>query len=396
MSKNTKTLTETKNISGLLRLTLEHEVKSTKYEFEWNGPKIPAEEWHKILAFFKWTYETTKSESQVRLYVNCRPEVRTWKAWAFPQKANTGITAQEMDTPETAIQRAQFSDADGWLYFGTVHHHCAMSAFQSGTDRNNEQGQDGLHITVGHVDKPHHDIHARLYIGGRELTPDLSDFWGLGDMVSSLPHWVCGLLPKGTPHKLALFHMGETCATDCAFPDEWQANLIAPAPTPISVTVNNYTSGGGYFPASTGRHFRKASYLQRSKNKLPFDLGRATDEIEGWIERANEEKNQDAALAHQLDWKLEDVVQACYDISGKLHDYEMELMDILCRNDVLPEDWMKHVERLIERREEKAMEQEAAEEAAAKQEAEGGKVAIGDQYHADQKAIEDMYNERGW
>ncbi len=33
----------------------------------------------------------------------------------------------------------------------SAHHHCSASAFQSGTDEENERGQDGLHITVGRM-----------------------------------------------------------------------------------------------------------------------------------------------------------------------------------------------------------------------------------------------------
>ena len=36
-------------------------------EFKWQHGKINMEEWHKILSFFKWSYDETKSETQVRL-----------------------------------------------------------------------------------------------------------------------------------------------------------------------------------------------------------------------------------------------------------------------------------------------------------------------------------------
>lgn len=355
MSKNTQTIKETKNVAGLLSLTFEHEVKSTKYTFDWAGPKLPRDEWQKILAFFKWTYDETKSESQVRLYVNCREGVRTWRAWAFPQKMNGGMSAKELDTPETATQRAQFSDADGWLYFGTVHHHCSASAFQSGVDENNEKDQDGLHITVGHLDKPLYDIDARVYIGGRRLNAmDLCDFWQVDGVIAGLPQWVRDLLPKDADAKAAKRQMGEPAPADCVFPEVWKTNLIhepKPIQVPREITTYQAVNRNGAFGF-------KPSYITRSKPKLPFDLNRATEEIEMWMLRQDALKNADPATKNEPDWDMVAVVQMTYEMAGKLHDTEMEVFDILCRNDVLPDDWMDYAEKEIERRAQRELEEE--------------------------------------
>ena len=54
MSKKDKTtIKELKNVEGMLALTYEHEVKSTKYSFRWDGPKIPKEEWQKMKRLFQ-------------------------------------------------------------------------------------------------------------------------------------------------------------------------------------------------------------------------------------------------------------------------------------------------------------------------------------------------------
>ena len=75
-------------------------VKIVKGEpaLSWKGGKISIEEWNKILSFFKWSYDTTKSETQVRLLYH--PEQNNWKAWAFPQERGTGMTAKEVDGEE--------------------------------------------------------------------------------------------------------------------------------------------------------------------------------------------------------------------------------------------------------------------------------------------------------
>lgn len=204
---------ETRDFPGLISCTMEHEVKQSTGTARFTGPYIPEEVWKKILSFFAWTYETTKSESQVRLYVNT--SASTWDAWAFPQEARTGMTAKEIACPDAEAQRARFGE--GWVYFGTVHHHCSASAFQSGTDESNENHQDGLHITVGNIDKAQHDLHCRFYLNGCKFDPDMSEFWPIGEeLVEALPIELWD--------KVARFQMGKSSRVE--FPTEWRTNLI--------------------------------------------------------------------------------------------------------------------------------------------------------------------------
>lgn len=353
---HTSTIKQVKGVPGLMTCTLEHEVKSSKATFDWDGPVIPREVWHPVLAFFKWTYDESKSESQVRLYVNS--QTQQWRAWAFPQEANTGMNARELDTPETATQRAQFSDAEGWLYFGTVHHHCSASAFQSGVDEANERNQDGLHITVGHMDKLQYDIDARLYIGGYKLLAlDLADFWSVGGIIAALPQSIKDLLPNDSLPKLAKKQMGEPPPADTEFPEQWKTNLIYKKIEIVVPRVMQQPS----FPHHTGQFSNngfKKSYLERAKPKQPYDLNRALDEIENWIKNKNEELKADPTQAHVPEWDLENVVQLVYDCVAKMHDEELEVLDILMRNDILPEDWMAFTEDKIEDRAKKELEDE--------------------------------------
>ena len=167
---------EEKNLSGLFTCLLEHKVTETAAKFNWVGPKISPKEWAQMMAFFEWTQETEKSESQVRAFVH--PQ-HGWKFWAFPQEGGTSMTTKEIPCIEADEQRKQFGD--GWEYFMTVHHHCTASAFQSGTDEADEKNVDGLHITIGHMDKDKRDIHCRLYIKGHRFEPMMDSFWQLDD-----------------------------------------------------------------------------------------------------------------------------------------------------------------------------------------------------------------------
>lgn len=234
------------SIEGLFSCTMKYEIKSTKATIDWTGPKIPLEEWDKVLSFFQWCYDTHKSECQVRLFVS--PTLHTWKAYAFPQEAKTGMTAHELDNEEKNRQRAALNlNPPDWYYFGTVHHHCSMSAFQSGTDRENEESQDGLHITIGCMNnKDKYDLHARFYRKGLVLQNDnldMSWFVDTSPVLADCPENFRQYLPKDWADKTARRLL--TRVPDIIeFPDEWKANVIEIKPT-YTPTVSSYVGGPG-------------------------------------------------------------------------------------------------------------------------------------------------------
>lgn len=222
---NKPKVSESKEVSGLLNCRIEYEIKTAKGQLEYHGPKFTPEMWHQVLSFFRWTNQEMHSESQVRLYVNHK--LGRWGAWAFPQEAHTGMSAREVsskETPEKARERFaywQSEPSDDWLYFGTVHHHCSASAFQSGTDEQNEWNQDGLHITVGRMNAEQHDIHARFYLDGNCYEPDLGQFWPIEANLA-------GMIPPALHHELARHQMGTKVTRD--FPDAWRANIVVGVP----------------------------------------------------------------------------------------------------------------------------------------------------------------------
>jgi hypothetical protein len=161
------------------------------------------------------------SESQVRLYVNTK--LGRWGAWAFPQEARTAMSAREIavqETPEQAHERfASWNSepSDDWVYFCTAHHHCSASAFQSGTDEEDEKNQDGLHLTVGRIGDDRHDLHARFYLDGNCFDPDLSRFWPIDPELAER-------VPPSVHDTLARFQMCEKVILD--FPEAWRRNVI--------------------------------------------------------------------------------------------------------------------------------------------------------------------------
>lgn len=203
--------------------------KDMKPYLDWSGGRIPVTLWQTILAFFK---AHADNEVQVRLYYN--PDTLEWKAHAFPQEYPSGMTTKEIpEHPHTAEDAAMFSEP--WVRMGSVHHHCSSSAFQSGTDKGDEETVCGLHITVGKLKDAVWDIHSRVSI---RLPGKLDDTGALlygptqafyeADLTQwfMLPQSWQDILPP-TIQAMTLKHI-LTCPPDktIGFPERWEQNLI--------------------------------------------------------------------------------------------------------------------------------------------------------------------------
>jgi len=130
--------------------------------------------WRTIAFFFKKINDTEKSEAQVRLFYN--KTTRMWKAHAFPQEMNTGMTTKELPDHERFQTDMNEMLAGGFHQWGTAHSHCNATAFQSGTDKTDEDNSAGIHITMGTVSGPKIDLHARFTV----ILPGSLEFDGEG------------------------------------------------------------------------------------------------------------------------------------------------------------------------------------------------------------------------
>lgn len=316
------TVRQLKEVAGLFSCLLEHHVTRTTATTKWEGPKIPPEVWRQIVSFFQWTYDTTHSESQVRLYVNAR--LQTWAAWAYPQEAQTGMSAHELDTPEAAQQRSQFSDTDGWLYFGTVHHHCGAGAFQSGVDEANEKPQDGLHITVGGMNDKRYTLHERFYLNGIKLAHDMSWFWQVDEeILAEVPAWARKFLPANISDQIARGEMCEKARADETFPEQWKANLIAKK---VEVPVP-YQGGLGYHPGVHGVAFRTG--FQRKCPNMACDLAEA--------------RRQLGKLCDEMVMPEIEALEVMEDVLSN-HTFLVNLIALMYRNDVSLDRFAEYVE----------------------------------------------------
>lgn len=335
-------LKQVKESPGLMACILEHEVTKTTASYEWLGPKIPREMWQQVLAFFKWTQDTTHSESQVRLYVNATTQ--QWRAWAYPQKARTGMTAREIDPEDAGVsqeikdrrirERAQFSDAEGWMYYGTAHHHCLASAFQSSTDRADEHDKDGLHITVGDLGKNHYSIHARLYQSKYEiLGMKLSWFWDIGELMEALPDFALMILPEDAIERMAKYGMGIPAPEGTEFPQEWKDNIVFEAPAVIDRTPTYKTYGG------FSKTFARSDYITRAAMNLKFDGEKAMQHLIEWMDDETEPNRP----------TLESVLEMMKDIREKLSINHLHLLDVMISNDVMPDFFFEVLNQAIDK-----------------------------------------------
>ena len=229
-----KELVQSEEIEGLFKATYKHKIEGTEASISYRGPKISPVLWAQIVGFCKWTYAEHKCEAQVRLFVDLKE--KTWVAWAFPQEIETGLHTKEKTGPFFDRQREALPNAQDLIPYGTVHHHCSAGAFQSGTDHDDEKNQDGLHITLGNMDKPVPDMHSRLSMNNECYQANLSAFWDIGDFDDDKK------IPPDLRSRIAEYQMLNIEPSE-EFPEEWRKNMIKTIVVHVS-RIHEFGIGG--------------------------------------------------------------------------------------------------------------------------------------------------------
>lgn len=346
MSGNRK-VKQVKEFNGVVSCIFEHEVVKTTACYEWTGPKISREAWNEMLAFFRWTFDTSKSESQVRLFANHL--TKQWAIWAFPQTEVTGMTTKEIENDAAKEQRAQFPDSEGWFYYGTVHHHCSASAFQSSTDEHNEKSQDGIHITVGKINSEQYDIDARVYQSGYKLVDfDITEFWDVGNITEGIPPYILKMLPDDYNRRMALLQMGTPPPKDQVFPEIWRTNVIREVRV-TSMPVSNSYYGNGH--GTTVAYYNRRFFSDRSQIQTEFDAKRFAADTMDMINRT----------ANTKKITLEDIKATIEAFDLATNDNDMDIIDMMLRNDVKPDKAIETLKRVEDFLKEQALERELEE-----------------------------------
>ena len=235
-----------------------------------NGKKMsifgPNSIWQQILSFLKWSYDETKSETVVHLFYH---NELGWYPMVLPQKGYTRMTINDLpdhpkyeETMKRLDKRYHQPDSKGVQVgpkFGTVHHHCSSSAFQSGVDTNDEKTMDGIHITVGNLDKEKFSIHGRISCRGEFTEPRFEDWF-------EIPKTIIDVLPQEM-HQQYLTHQLVQCPKTLTFPEWWKDNIIKVETSTRAFPTSAYNQhqGQGMYGCGwqqSGNHWQYHGYSQ--------------------------------------------------------------------------------------------------------------------------------------
>lgn len=157
--------------------------------FSWDAPPVPAILCAQIVDFFRRIWDKHRAEAEVILTarvesVEGRATVKDWRVFIPTQRVSGGGVESVFEPTHIARNH---------LIVGSMHSHCNFSAFHSGIDEADAKGMDGLHITIGHVDKTVPQYAAMVSINGMHVDysgkslKDVADFSDLD--AGKAPEW---------------------------------------------------------------------------------------------------------------------------------------------------------------------------------------------------------------
>ena len=148
-------------------------------------PKVPPEVILKAWLFFRRVFRRDRSEAELNLYFNrakedyllvCRSQGGSFGGVHYGRKFDNETwqtTEQPEEIPEedreTVAELHQLA-SQGYRKVGTVHSHCSFNAFHSGTDIGDEATKDGIHITIGHVDRDNFSLAVSIAVNDNRFS----------------------------------------------------------------------------------------------------------------------------------------------------------------------------------------------------------------------------------
>ena len=125
------------------------EYPEVRESVQWTAPKMPWALMESALDFFRAVYMKYQGEAIVLI----THDKGAWDISAprqFIEPAHLNYRKRKKITP-----------------VGTIHSHCNMGAFFSGTDDGDVVNFDGLHIVLGRISLPFPEIATAVYVNGR-------------------------------------------------------------------------------------------------------------------------------------------------------------------------------------------------------------------------------------
>lgn len=291
---------------------------------QWHGKKIPLAMWKDILAFMKQSYDKFRSETLIFLYYDENNSNNPWSFWVPPQETAGMTVKSSPDHPTFQSQRALFPDT----MFGTVHHHCSTSAFQSGTDEADEVKREGLHFTVGKLnDVDNIDVHFRMTLAGAHADLPAGSYIEMEETPFKRTCRVPKALQNQARRELHTLDIK-------ALPDDWQNRDFSTAMENVTErkytyakTWSNSTTTGtyGYQQAGLGwshtdddDYFKKNSVESPAESNHPAEDESPEDDNESFLTPI-ESLADDFVTAVMTDYLYEDILSTYYTFK---HDHE--------------------------------------------------------------------------
>lgn len=126
-------------------------------------PKIPPLVLARAWAFFARVWDAYHAESEVML-LYCQ-DTKEYDLWCPQQEVSGASVHYDMGQQLQSMKETLRNRGQNWQWVGTIHSHCNFSAYHSGTDIDDEKDSDGIHITIGHVDRKACSMAASAVIG---------------------------------------------------------------------------------------------------------------------------------------------------------------------------------------------------------------------------------------
>lgn len=193
---------------------------------------MPYQLWRQAVSFMVDAFDELKVETQV-LFFKSETE---WKLFCPLQEA-TASTTELYDCKENTMAFDLLA-SQGFEKVGSVHSHCNMSAFASGTDNADEKSScDGFHITVGKMNETILDHHCRAYVTilGDPATKTPASRHKLNfyieDFIEGVPNFdnVPFYVPHEARDKIIKYHFLNRDDL-VEFPENWLERVIKPQP----------------------------------------------------------------------------------------------------------------------------------------------------------------------
>lgn len=126
-------------------------------------PKIPADIFAQITAFFRAIYDEYRAESMALMFLN--PKTNEYYIHIPYQKVSTG-----------GIEYHRGFVLENYVMVCSIHSHANFGAFHSGTDHDDEKNFDGLHITIGKLGNEFVEIASSIMANGTRFKVDPLDY----------------------------------------------------------------------------------------------------------------------------------------------------------------------------------------------------------------------------